>query len=116
MRPLLLVDSLPGVARWRAVLAVEPTERDWYTLADAIVRSLDHQSERSTDVRWLKLIIKMISGKLMLPESMRQRVEEVFALPIRHSLRRRGPNSVYQPAALLNSPCSTFPPRASLSR
>jgi len=87
LRPLLLLKSLPGIERWRSTLAVEPTTDDWYTLADAVAHSFDHQSEKSTDIRWLKLIIKMIVGKMHFPHSMKERVEEVRCFPDKGDMR-----------------------------
>jgi len=87
LRPLLLLDALPGIDRWRAVLDVQPTREDWFTLADAVAHSFDHQSEKSTDIRWLKIVIKMISGKLMLPGEMRERAEEVLQFPDKGDMR-----------------------------
>lgn len=81
LRPLLLLDSLPGIERWRSVLAVEPTEHDWNTLADAVVRSLDHQSEQSTDVRWLKYVTKIIMGKLRFFSHLRETAKNILAYP-----------------------------------
>jgi hypothetical protein len=87
LRPLLLIDCLPAIERWRATLAVEPTDQDWSTLADAIVRTIDHQSEQSTDTRWLKIVIKIISGKLLFPEEMRERTQEVLDFPNKGDMR-----------------------------
>ncbi len=87
LRPLLLLDALPGIDRWREVLDVQPTNADWFTLADAVAHSFDHQSEKSTDVRWLKIVVKMISGKLMFAREMRERAEEVFLFPDKGDLR-----------------------------
>jgi len=87
LRPLLFLDALPGIDRWRTVLDVQPTREDWFTLADAVAHSFDHQSETSTDIRWLKIVIKMISGKLKLPYEMRERVEQVLQFPDKGDMR-----------------------------
>lgn len=87
LRPLLLLRELPGAQQWRSTLGVEPTTDDWYTLADAIAHSFDHQSEKSTDIRWLKLIIKMIGGKLHFPYGMEERLEEVLRFPDKGDMR-----------------------------
>jgi hypothetical protein len=87
LRPLLRLKAVPGIERWRATLAVEPTTDDWYTLADAVAHSFDHQSEKSTDIRWLKLIIKMICGRMVFPHSMKERVEEVRCFPDKGDMR-----------------------------
>ena len=62
--PLLLIESLPGAQRWLKKLAAAPTERDWVTLGRAVVGTLDHQSEKSTDVRWLKYVLKIVLQKI----------------------------------------------------
>jgi hypothetical protein len=87
LRPLLLLNALPGVERWRSVLGIEPTPADWYTLADAVAHSFDHQAEKSTDIRWLKLIIKMIGGKMFFPHGMEERLEEVLRFPDKGDMR-----------------------------
>jgi len=87
LRPLLLIDALPGIDRWRSVLAVEPTDADWDTLGAAVVAALDHQSEQSTDVRWLKYVLKMALGKMRFLSSLRERAEEILFFPNRGDLR-----------------------------
>jgi hypothetical protein len=87
LRPLLLLDALPGIERWRSTFGVEPTTDDWYTLADAVAHSFDHQSEKSTDIRWLKLIIKMIGGKMFFPRGMEERLQEVLSFPDKGDMR-----------------------------
>jgi hypothetical protein len=45
-------------------LNIEPEETDWNLLANAVAGVLDHQSEESTDIRWFKLALTIISGHL----------------------------------------------------
>ena len=87
LRPLLFLDALPGIGRWRTVLDVQPTNEDWFTLADAVAHSFDHQSEKSTDIRWLKIVIKIIGGRLKFPYEMRPRVEEALQFPDKGDMR-----------------------------
>jgi hypothetical protein len=89
---LLLLDSLPGISRWRAVIGVDPSEQDWQTLAAAVVETLDHQSEKSTDVRWLKYVLKIVLGKMFFAPKMRERVEEIFAFPSKGDMRTVRPS------------------------
>lgn len=70
LRPLLLVDCLPGRDKWKRVIGNEPTEHDWDTLAKAILPALDHQSEVSTDIRWLKLMAVVAAGRLHMPSEL----------------------------------------------
>lgn len=87
LRPLLLVKDLPGISRWQRELAVEPTSSDWNSLAWAVASTLDHQSEQSTDIRWFKLIVAIISGRIKYPEAMAERLEEIRMFPDKGDMR-----------------------------
>ena len=92
LRPILLIDDLPGIARWKKEIDVEPTRDDWDTLALAIAKVLDHQSEASTDIRWFKVIIAIISGRMQFPESFAERLEEFRLFPDRGDMRSVRPS------------------------
>lgn len=92
LRPILLIDDLPGIARWKREIGVEPTRNDWNTLALAIAKVLDHQSEASTDIRWFKLIIAIISGRLRFPASFAERLEEFRLFPEKGDMRSVRPS------------------------
>jgi len=81
LRPLLLLDSLPNKQRWRERLDTEPQESDWMTLARSIASTLDHQSERSTDIRWFKLMVGIMAGRIILPSGIDTRIEEYLQFP-----------------------------------
>lgn len=53
LRPLLLLENLPGREWWKAVLSVEASDDDWETLGQAVQKTFDHQFQEATDVRWL---------------------------------------------------------------
>lgn len=91
LRPLLLIDSLPGQERWRRELAAEPTEDDWNTLARSVAGVLDHQSEASTDIRWFKVILPIISGCMVFPESAAESLDELRLFPNKGDMRRVRP-------------------------
>lgn len=91
LRPLLLVNDLPGIERWRRELGVEPTSDDWNTLARSVAGVLDHQSEASTDIRWFKVILPIISGSLIFPESAAERLEELRLFPDKGDMRQVRP-------------------------
>lgn len=91
LRPLLLLDCLPGHERWRRELAVEPTGDDWNTLACSVAGVLDHQSEASTDIRWFKVILPIISGRMFFPESAAESLEELRLFPDKGDMRRVRP-------------------------
>jgi hypothetical protein len=91
LRPILLVDALPGVDRWRRLINVDPTDDDWNTLSNAIAGMLDHQSERATDVRWFKVIVPAISGRIVFPDWMPEKAEEILCFPNKGDMREVRP-------------------------
>ncbi|MEW9573033.1 DUF5677 domain-containing protein [Rhodanobacter sp. Si-c] len=70
MRPLLLFKSLPSIKRWEAALQNVPSDEDGAALAEAIAKCLDHQSQQSTDIRWLTLVFKIGMGRAQFPGEM----------------------------------------------
>ncbi len=91
LRPLLLLESLPGVDRWKQVLKAQPTDKDWETLATSIAKVFDHQSEASTDIRWFKLVLPIISGRMLFPKSMAESLEELRLFPNKGDMRKVRP-------------------------
>lgn len=87
LRPLLLLDCIPGYERWCKALAVEANDDDWNLLARSIAGVIDHQSEASTDIRWFKLVLPIISGRMMFPESEAERLEELRLFPYQGDMR-----------------------------
>ncbi|MCO5054597.1 DUF5677 domain-containing protein [Thermomonas sp.] len=70
LRPLLLFEGIPARDRWVSALNVEPTETDGAALVAAVGGCLDHQSQQSTDIRWLTLMFKIGAGKAQFPADM----------------------------------------------
>lgn len=91
LRPMVLIESLPGLDRWKKVLDVEATPDDWQTLGIAVAGVLYHQSEASTDIRWFKVILPIISGRMLYPESMAERLEELRVFPDKGDMRQVRP-------------------------
>jgi len=87
LRPILLIDDLPGFARWKREINEEPTKHDCNTLAHAIANVLDHQSEAATDIRWFKVIVGIISGRVRFTTSFAERVEEFRLFPDKGDMR-----------------------------
>lgn len=92
LRPLLLLDALPGKERWSALLSVEPQEHDWETLANAVIKTLDHQSQEATDVRWVSLLFKITLGKMIFTTALKEIAEEIIHYPNRGDMRAVRPS------------------------
>lgn len=92
LRPLLLLDKLPGKERWKSLVQTEPQEGDWNTLGNAVLLALDHQSQESTDVRWLSILFKMALGRVHFAEKMKERAEEIIHYPNRGDMRSVRPS------------------------
>lgn len=67
LSPLLLFGDLPAKDRWQALIpALQPESMDdaWQKLAIAVANVLDHQSQPSTDIRWMTIMFKVMLGKI----------------------------------------------------
>lgn len=92
LRPLLLLDKLPGKERWKSLLQTDPQEGDWSTLGNAVLVTLDHQSQESTDVRWLRILFMIALGRIHFPHTMKERIEEFVHYPNRGDMRSVRPS------------------------
>ena len=76
---LRLFDTLPGLKNWdKALPSFDPSVE---LLMDAIGRTLGHQSQESTDCRWLKIMVSLMSGKLMMSSDTGDLIEELLGYP-----------------------------------
>ncbi len=76
---LRLFDDLPGKEEWdQALRLIEP---DIDLLMDAVGNTLWHQTQEATDCRWVRLMAKVISGKMHFPKEMKEMVNECFKYP-----------------------------------
>lgn len=92
LRPLLLFDGLPARAAWAAAIGSEPIDGDTDTLMDAVVEYLDHQSEHSTDVRWLICVFGSLTGKVHYPQGFEKKIEEMRLYPDYGDMRKVRPS------------------------
>ena len=84
LTPLLLLDELPGREAWVKALNIDRATADWSPLMTAVAHTLDHQSQESTDCRWLRSRCAMIGYKIELPPEL---IEEIQYYPNRGDLR-----------------------------
>lgn len=89
LRPLLLLNDLPGREHWAAVIEKTPTDEDWDILAQAVGRNFDHQSQEATDCRWMRILFKLVAGQIKVPT--REMAEELLYYPNKGDQRRVRP-------------------------
>lgn len=87
LSPILLIECLPDRLKWQQHLPKPDPEVGWNSLASTIAHCIDHQSERSTDIRWLRVLNAIACDRLNLPERMEMRVEEILEFPKKGDLR-----------------------------
>ncbi|WP_176054243.1 DUF5677 domain-containing protein [Paraburkholderia caribensis] len=92
LRPIALLDSIPRVDRWRHFLDVKPEPSDWETLANAIGRTIDHQSEASTDIRWFKVMLAIMADRVRFPATFQEHIREFVEFPNRGDMRKVRPS------------------------
>lgn len=84
------LESLPGRNHWMRCFSDE--DMDWDIFAQAIAPAMDHQSEKSTDIRWLKVISSIILGMIQFPSDFSPMIEEIRLYPDSGDLRQVRPN------------------------
>lgn len=92
LRPLLLLENLPGLDWWKAALAVEAIEDDWQALGQAVLKTFDHQSQHATDVRWLAVLFKLGLGEMFVAAELHERVQQIIEYPHRGDMRSVRPS------------------------
>ena len=85
LAPLLLLDELPGREMWSRALSIDSVEDDWELLMNAVSHTLWHQTQESTDCRWLRVLCFLVAGKLKIGletrEKSEQSVKEILYYP-----------------------------------
>lgn len=81
LAPLLLFPDLPAGDSWRAILQREPDDSGWESLASAVAKILNHQSEMATDIRWSVVACAATSGRLQLSPDTAHLAKEVMLYP-----------------------------------
>lgn len=87
---LRLIDCLPDRMHWDRHLPEPDTEKDWQILAHAVGDTFDHQSQRATDIRWLKIAHYLFcQERLVIPPG---KVEEFAYYPNKGDMRSVRPS------------------------
>ena len=85
LAPLLLFDELPGREIWEKALGVNSICEDWELLMFSVSKTLWHQTQESTDCRWLKVFCMLVAEKFVIglekPEDSERKVKEIYFYP-----------------------------------
>lgn len=91
LRPLLLFNKLPAYSTWKRIINSKPIESDWELLKKSIGRTLYHQSQEATDIRWFEVLYAMVSGKIVFESKTTKRAEEILYYPTKGDMREVRP-------------------------
>ncbi|UGY08645.1 DUF5677 domain-containing protein [Phyllobacterium pellucidum] len=79
---LLAIEALPDRAHWARHLELKDNAAAFNFLAGAINDVFDHQSQKSTDIRWLKLMYMLVCREqIKFAENMKHLLEEFLGYP-----------------------------------
>lgn len=74
LKPLMLLHGLPGRALWAEYLGGECEAARVSDLMTAVARTLWHQSDESTDCRWVRVLCDLTSGRFHAPEGFARKI------------------------------------------
>lgn len=92
LRPLLLFKKLPAYSVWNNIIASEANENDWDVLKEAIGKTLYHQSQEATDIRWFRLVYQIGCEKLFFSPRTKHIAEEILSYPNKGDMRKVRPS------------------------
>ncbi|MFA0834573.1 MAG: DUF5677 domain-containing protein [Methanobacterium formicicum] len=91
LKPLLLFKELPAYPIWKDIIGSEASEDDWNILKIAIGKTLYHNSQASTDIRWLCVVYKMACGNIRINEDLIDIMNNVWNYPYEGDLKEVRP-------------------------
>lgn len=92
LQTLCKFDNMPGIERWRDKLGENQAPDNWDNIiGKAILNCFDHQSEAATDCRWMRMLVVILSGKMVFQNGS-DLPREILDYPNRGELRRVRPS------------------------
>lgn len=92
LRPLLLFEKIPAYSVWNDIITCETNDNDWDVLKEAIGKTLYHQSQEATDIRWFRLVYQIGCNKLFFLPGTEHVAEEIFSYPNKGDMRKVRPS------------------------
>jgi hypothetical protein len=92
LSPLLLIESLPDKEKWQRLLGKQVAEDAGNRLANAVANCFNHQSQASTDCRWLRLLTLFAQDKMIVDPSMEEKLRLIQNYPNEGDMRSVRPS------------------------
>ncbi len=81
LRPLALLEDLPGQEHWKKALGSPDESEDWEMLKIAVAYTLDHQSEEATNCRWARAVFLVLAGTVNFGPTLEETAKEILYYP-----------------------------------
>ncbi len=93
LQPLRLFDELPDGRHWnRHIPEITNEEKMWSLVGKAVANNTWHQSQIATDVRWMRIVCMIASGKVHFAETMDEQYREIVDYPNYGDMRKVRPS------------------------
>lgn len=91
IKKLLVLRTLPGRDDWTSFFGEsQSTDESWNFISECILAGFDHQSQESTDCRWLRVLSLMAVGRMNFPSQ--EMVQEILDYPNFGDMRKVRPS------------------------
>jgi len=83
LRALRVLPTLPGRSLWDSLVGFDEMSEPeaWDALRSAVLKTLSHRSQESTDCMWLMVVSRAINGQLFFPKHLPEIAEEIRLYP-----------------------------------
>lgn len=84
LRPLMFFEGLPSYGDWKEAIGAgldDVSDKDLNNLVEALSGVMFHQTQEATDVRWVKLMGTILSGKIYMTGALADKIEEFNRYP-----------------------------------
>lgn len=92
LRALRLIDCLPDAHHWERTVEKPNPEKDSSILVHAVADNFDHQNERATDIRWMKVMHEIVCGKIQFSDKFEDILEDFRLYPNSGDMKRVRPH------------------------
>jgi len=92
LRPLRLYPEIPAYEVWSSLLNEPVPKEDWAKVLRGVTMTFDHQSQESTDCRWVKILCLIWGEKIEFTPELETKRKEILEYPNRGDMRNVRPS------------------------